>query len=663
MSNFEDDEALFDDIYADGDQQTTVDTAPTTTAEHQEPKQDATSAHPVYSGNSLSTGNMESSHANENSESNGLTTLSTSDAVTANDALQVKTGSNDVNATGAASFSNPLQQLQQMQMMQQQQQQQQPQQQSPDQVNANMAGMQGMQGFPAMQSFPGMQNMQGMQAFAGMQGMPGMPSMPGMQGMMPQMSQYQQFQQAQQQQHQNQPQQQQNFSGTATASGSPDQYNQNVEQEHIPDITEIEAPTNITDTVKADLKNKDVGKLFIGGLNWETNEDRLKQYFSKYGEVTEMNVMRDNNTGKSRGFAFLTFASGDSVDAVMKEKHILDGKLIDPKRAIPKDEQEKVGKVFVGGIAAEVTPEEFRNFFEKFGSIIDSQLMINKDTGKSRGYGFVTYDSAEAVERATKHHYVMFHGKKMEIKKAEPRTQHLKNQGRVLDSSVPNMPAGSALGGYGGMGNPMAAGMMGANGGYGDMSQYWQQMQQMQQYWMQMQQMQQMQQQQQQQNGSPSSQDAQLNMYSSGYGGNNGGDDDDVPNPQERDGDNNDRYRGRDDGDDDQDDGQDYGDGERRRRRGGRGRGGRGSGRGGNYDDNDDRGSDDRRYGGDRDEDRDDPRLNLPSGPKKLREREDGGSSGPRFNERRSGGSGGRRNQRHRGGRRGGSEGYHPYRR
>ena len=48
MSNFEDDEALFDDIYADGDQQTTVDTAPTATAEHQEPKQDATSAHPVY---------------------------------------------------------------------------------------------------------------------------------------------------------------------------------------------------------------------------------------------------------------------------------------------------------------------------------------------------------------------------------------------------------------------------------------------------------------------------------------------------------------------------------------------------------------------------------------------------------------------------------------
>lgn len=288
---------------------------------------------------------------------------------------------------------------------------------------------------------------------------------------------------------------------------------------------------------RANLEGKDVGKMFIGGLNWETDENRLREYFSSYGTVEEVNVMRDGATGKSRGFAFMTFDSKEAVDKVMAEKHILDGKLIDPKRAIPRDEQEKIGKVFVGGVASDVTTEDFREHFSQFGNIIDSQLMINKDTGKSRGYGFVTYDSADAVERCTREKYVMFHGKRMEIKKAEPRAQH--NVKRQQES------------------NPMMSMMQpGAAGAGGDMNQYMQQMQQMQQMWMQqMQQMQmnpdqmqqmmmnpmmqmqqntsqQMQQPMQMQHQPQQSQHQQYNQQQ--YNQNQQFyDDDDVPNPQE----------------------------------------------------------------------------------------------------------------------------------
>ncbi|GMG19686.1 unnamed protein product [[Candida] boidinii] len=137
--------------------------------------------------------------------------------------------------------------------------------------------------------------------------------------------------------------------------------------------------------------------------------------------------MKDNKTGRSRGFGFLQFALSSSVDEVLKQKHIIDGKLIDPKRAIPKDEQDKTGKIFVGGISAEVTEKDFRDYFVQFGTIIDSQLMIDKDTGKARGYGFVTYDSSEAVDKVTQNRFVPFKGKTMEIKRAEPRGQQQKN--------------------------------------------------------------------------------------------------------------------------------------------------------------------------------------------------------------------------------------------
>lgn len=172
--------------------------------------------------------------------------------------------------------------------------------------------------------------------------------------------------------------------------------------------------------IKADL-SRDINKMFIGGLNWETTEDNLREYFSKYGAVIEVKIMRDGTTGRSRGFGFLSFADASSVDEVVKTQHILDGKVIDPKRAIPREEQDKTGKIFVGGIGPDVRPREFEEFFSQWGSIIDAQLMLDKDTGRSRGFGFITYDSPDAVDRVCQNKFIEFKGKRIEIKRAEPR--------------------------------------------------------------------------------------------------------------------------------------------------------------------------------------------------------------------------------------------------
>ncbi|KAF8447080.1 hypothetical protein BDZ91DRAFT_669871 [Kalaharituber pfeilii] len=140
--------------------------------------------------------------------------------------------------------------------------------------------------------------------------------------------------------------------------------------------------------------------MFIGGLNWETTDESLKNYFSQFGEVTECTVMRDGTTGRSRGFGFLTFKDPKTVNIVMVKEHYLDGKIIDPKRAIPRDEQEKTSKIFVGGVSQEATESDFREYFTQFGRVLDATLMMDKDTGRPRGFGFVTFDSESAVENA-----------------------------------------------------------------------------------------------------------------------------------------------------------------------------------------------------------------------------------------------------------------------
>ncbi|XP_021416767.1 RNA-binding motif protein, X chromosome isoform X5 [Oncorhynchus mykiss] len=70
------------------------------------------------------------------------------------------------------------------------------------------------------------------------------------------------------------------------------------------------------------------GKLFIGGLDTETNEKALEKYFSKYGRIVEVLLMKDRETNKSRGFAFVTFESpADAKDAARE----MNGKSLDGK--------------------------------------------------------------------------------------------------------------------------------------------------------------------------------------------------------------------------------------------------------------------------------------------------------------------------------------------
>ena len=75
--------------------------------------------------------------------------------------------------------------------------------------------------------------------------------------------------------------------------------------------------------------DRDLPKMFIGGLSWQTAPEGLREYFSKFGDITEVMVMKDPTTRRSRGFGFVTFADPSSVDKVLTNgPHELDGKKV-----------------------------------------------------------------------------------------------------------------------------------------------------------------------------------------------------------------------------------------------------------------------------------------------------------------------------------------------
>lgn len=74
--------------------------------------------------------------------------------------------------------------------------------------------------------------------------------------------------------------------------------------------------------------DSDQGKLFIGGISWETTEDKLKDYFGNYGDVLQTVVMRDKVTGRPRGFGFVVFTDPSVLDRVLEDKHTIDGRTV-----------------------------------------------------------------------------------------------------------------------------------------------------------------------------------------------------------------------------------------------------------------------------------------------------------------------------------------------
>jgi cold-inducible RNA-binding protein len=62
-------------------------------------------------------------------------------------------------------------------------------------------------------------------------------------------------------------------------------------------------------------------RLFIGNLSYQTMENDLQEYFSQAGVVTTVNLMLDKVTGKSRGFAFIEFATAEEANKAVEQFH------------------------------------------------------------------------------------------------------------------------------------------------------------------------------------------------------------------------------------------------------------------------------------------------------------------------------------------------------
>ncbi|TKC39992.1 hypothetical protein EI555_006549 [Monodon monoceros] len=108
----------------------------------------------------------------------------------------------------------------------------------------------------------------------------------------------------------------------------------------------------------------------------DASEESMKNYYEQWGKLTDCVVTRDPASKRSRGFGFVTFSSMAEVDAAMAARpHSTDGRVVEPKRAVAREDFGKPGahvtvkKLSVDGIKEDTEEHHLRDYFEEYGKI------------------------------------------------------------------------------------------------------------------------------------------------------------------------------------------------------------------------------------------------------------------------------------------------------
>lgn len=180
--------------------------------------------------------------------------------------------------------------------------------------------------------------------------------------------------------------------------------------------------------------NVDGMKLYVGNISFDTSAETLKSFFGEYGAVTDVYIPFDQSRGVSRGYAFVTMSKEDAEKAIEGANGIeLDGRTIAVNESLPRGQKatrerkpfqkrEEVGtKLYVGNISFETAEEDLKYLFEEFGEVIDCYMPKDRETGRARGFAFVTMDNDAAMRAADETDGCEMDGRILRVNEAQPK--------------------------------------------------------------------------------------------------------------------------------------------------------------------------------------------------------------------------------------------------
>ncbi|KAF5737545.1 putative ribonucleoprotein chloroplast [Tripterygium wilfordii] len=173
-------------------------------------------------------------------------------------------------------------------------------------------------------------------------------------------------------------------------------------------------------------------KLFVGNLPFNVQSSDLADLFGNAGTVEMVEVIYDKNTGRSRGFGFVTMSSPEEAEAAAQQfnGYELEGRALRVNAGPPPPKESSSfrgsrfggggasygggggsyggggassgagNRLYVGNLPWNFDDSALQNLFSEQGKVVEAKVVYDRDSGRSRGFGFVTYSSSEEVNNA-----------------------------------------------------------------------------------------------------------------------------------------------------------------------------------------------------------------------------------------------------------------------
>ncbi|XP_074268839.1 30 kDa ribonucleoprotein, chloroplastic-like [Silene latifolia] len=186
-------------------------------------------------------------------------------------------------------------------------------------------------------------------------------------------------------------------------------------------------------------------KLFVGNLPFNIDSSELAGLFGNAGTVEMVEVIYDKTTGRSRGFGFVTMSSSAEVEAAAQQfnGYELDGRPLRVNAGPPPPKREgfeardgfearggrgggrsfeNANRIHVSNLSWQVDDSSLKTLFSESGDVVEAKVIYDRESGRSRGFGFVTYGSADEVNSAIESlDGVDFNGRNIRVTVAESK--------------------------------------------------------------------------------------------------------------------------------------------------------------------------------------------------------------------------------------------------
>lgn len=173
-----------------------------------------------------------------------------------------------------------------------------------------------------------------------------------------------------------------------------------VEDEIVEQVEEVEEEESYSEPPED-------AKLFVGNLPYDYDSAKLADLFNQAGVVEIAEVIYNRQTDQSRGFGFVTMSTVEEAEkgVEMFSRYDLGGRLLTVNKAAPRGSPpervfEPSFRVYVGNLPWEVDSSRLEQVFSEHGKVIDAKVVYDRESGRSRGFGFVTMASETEVNDA-----------------------------------------------------------------------------------------------------------------------------------------------------------------------------------------------------------------------------------------------------------------------